>query len=107
MRPTAKAKGLRGTWYADVNGERLPCIHDKNMRAGIYRAPNADDERHQQLLSDIIASGKVIMRKSEREGEDQSWTSKGYIAVWSVADAKIENGELTFKFVDRLIDLKD
>ena len=106
-RPVGKAKGVRGTWYAEVNGERLPCIHDKNMKNGLYRAPKADDDRHAQLLADIVDTGKVIMRKSERDDESQPWTSKGYIAVWSVSDAKIEDGELTFQFVDRLMDLKD
>jgi hypothetical protein len=107
VRPTAKAQGIRGSWYAKVNGEELPCIHDKNMKNGSYIAPRADDERHQKLLADIQRTGRVVMRKSERNSDDRSWTSKGYVAVWSVADAKIEGGELTFRFVDRLIDLKD
>ncbi|MBL9065398.1 MAG: hypothetical protein JNN10_03795 [Sphingopyxis sp.] len=106
-RPVAKAKGIRGTWYAEVNGEKLPCIHDKNMKDGEYRAPNADDDRHRKLLNDIVRTGRVVMRKSVREDDSQPWTAIGYVAVWSVADAKIENGMLTFRFVDRLIDLKD
>ena len=103
-----KAIGERGTWYATVAGERLPCVHDAQMRPdGTYYATGVKDARHDDLLAAIIKSGKVIVRKSTRPHEDASWTSKGYVGVFTVADARIVDEVLTFRFVKRLADLQD
>ena len=103
-----KAIGERGAWYATVVGERLPCVHDAQMLPdGTYRATKTGDARHDDLLKAIQRSGKVIVRKSTRPNDDAPWTSKGYVGNFEVADAKIVEDILTFRFVKRLDELQD
>jgi hypothetical protein len=35
-RAKIKAKGTRGSWYADVGSERLPCIHTHWLKGTVY-----------------------------------------------------------------------
>ena len=105
-RPSAKAIGTRGSWYATVNGERLPCVHQANMQSNLtYLATRVSDAPHDKLFAAINDAGKVIVRKSVRTSDGNSWDAKGYVAVWSVTDLKVENDVLTFRFIDRLVDL--
>lgn len=103
-----KAIGERGTWYATVAGERLPCVHDAQMQPDkTYRATKVTDARHDDLLEAIVRSGKLVVRKSTRPNENASWTSNGYVGLFEVADAQIVDDVLTFRFVKRLADLQD
>jgi hypothetical protein len=104
--PKARARGYRGSWYADVNGERLPCVHQKNKDGAVYDAACLDDKRHRKLLHDIQAAGRVVLRLSERESENHPWEAKGYDGVWAVEDVKLENGRFTLRFSQRLIELQ-
>ncbi len=102
-----KAIGERGSWYATVNGERLPCVHQANMKPdGWYRAKRVSDAPHEQLLETITAAGRVIVRKSVRSSNEDSWQSKGYVAIFSVADSQIVDDEQRFRFVERLHNLQ-
>ena len=105
MRLRAKAVGHRGQCYATVKGERLPCAHQANMQADqTYRATRANDAPHDALLKAIQECGKVIVRKSVRAADGKAWDASGYVAVFAVEDAKVQDDVLTFRFVDRLID---
>ena len=104
---SVRIRGERGSWYADVEGERLPCVHDKNMKpGGWYRAPADADPSHLALLEAIRSCGRVVVRKSERISDDAAWESKGYIGVFDVADAIIEDGEFQFRFLRRTHDVR-
>jgi hypothetical protein len=103
--PRLKATGSRGSWYAEVAGEKLPCVHSPNMRGSMYRAFWPDDQPHHDLLSAIRDAGKVIVRKSTRNDDDSGWMSNGYIGVFSVKNAQVEGDQLTFELVERLADL--
>ena len=74
---------------------------------GTYRALHVSDAPHDDLLAAIKAAGKVIVRKSVRPVADGPWSSKGYLGVFSVKDAKIEDDVFTLRFVERLANLKD
>lgn len=103
-----KAVGERGSWYATVQGERLPCVHQANMHPdGMYRARKVSDASHDQLLAAIKSAGKVIVRKSVRQSDSESWVAKGYVAVFEVADPEIVNDEFRFRFVRRIAELQD
>jgi hypothetical protein len=106
MSPKKKAVGIRGSWFADVDGERLPCVHKHWWRNGVYHDPNAvpGEKKWDDFILAIQQRKRVILT------DDEPWTGgafvrKGYIAIWDVDNVRIEGSDLTFKFTNRVIDL--
>ena len=108
--PNAKARGTIGSWYAEVEGERLPCVHDYHAKRLQY-----DDDGFvegeppwPEFVNAIRAAGKVILTKSippDREKGQTGFQRKGYIAVFSMTELQAEEGHLRFRMDKRLIDL--
>ncbi len=107
-----KAKGRRGSWFATVDGESIPCVHKH-----YWRHPNQyyDDGKwlggkHQdefiQALKDV---GKVVLTDDQVEhcGGDRGvkFHRSGYIAVYEISNVHFADGVLTFIFDKRVADL--
>ena len=107
----AKAIGQRGSWFADVEGQSLPCVHAYWMSKDRYNEPNAqpDSSPWPEFIAAIKREKKVILRQSERRDAPVNgrgdFTSVGYVAVFSVEEVEVKDGHLTFRFVKRLMDL--
>jgi hypothetical protein len=103
----AKAIGQRGSWFANVDGERLPCVHEYFYEKSRYRSPAPEnDPQHVALIEAIQATGKVILTKDKVHGDGEGFERLAYIAVFSVDEIVWENNVLTFRFKERLRDLK-
>lgn len=102
------ARGERGSWFATVNGERLPCVHKYWLKDGRYRALRAplNDPKHIDLVTAIRAGRKVILTKDKVQGDGLAFERDGYISVWRVDDIVWENDTLEFRFVEKVDDLK-
>jgi hypothetical protein len=102
----SKAVGQRGSWFAVVNGDRLPCVHKHWWRSGRYHDPNAipGQPRWDEFITALQTNKRAILT------DDEPWSGgpfirKGYIAVWDIDDVKIEGSDLTFRFFRRVTDL--
>jgi hypothetical protein len=103
-----KAIGERGSWFASVNGERLPCVHQYWIKGRQHVARNIDssDPKTAELISAIEIARKVIVTTDVVQGEGAGFERAGYVAVFRVSDVRVSDGELHFELVERLTDLK-
>lgn len=104
-----KAKGRRGSWFADVEGESLPCVHKFWWKADRYNDPNVKpgSAKDEELVAAIKAAGRVVLTNDtpyEADGKT-GFTRTGYIAVYSVDDVIFDHDGLRFRFVARLQEL--
>jgi hypothetical protein len=105
--PKLKALGQRGSWFATVAGEELPCVHSKHMRDGRYNDPAFDPLSLQwQGFADAIKRGRVILTKGVTQPESGTEDRKGYVAIFRVDDVSTDDGCLRFHFLERLQELE-
>lgn len=106
MRPKLTATGARGSWFAEVAGESLPCVHRHWLKGHHYCDPHAEPGRPpwDDFISAIARCGKVVLTEDDHLGGG-AFRRTGYIAVWSVANVEVSGSKLTFDMVDRLADL--
>src|ERR1700730_6007473 len=103
-----KSIGARGDWFAEVDGERLPCVHKFWWANGTYNdtklrsSPKADE-----LFEAIKELKRVILTDDipKFEGESVGFVRAGYIAIFAVDDVEFDANGLRFKFKKRLADL--
>lgn len=106
-----KATGKRGSWFADVDGESLPCVHKHWWKGGRYDDPQVKpgSPKDEELVTAIEQLGRVVLTDDTPydAGEGKTgFTRVGYIAVYSVADIVFDESGLRFRFLSRLQDLK-
>ena len=111
---TKKAIGTIGSWFATVEGKKLPCVHkhwstpwpnynDPEARPGIL---DFDD-----LVAAIKETGVAILQKDKqpyKNAEDKTVLMRdGYIAVFRIDKESIflDQDGLRFRFIDRVFDL--
>ncbi|WP_196814786.1 hypothetical protein [Mesorhizobium sp. L103C131B0] len=113
---TAKAKGHRGSWFATVDGEDLPCVHkhwvkgllhhDRFQRHGYGNSPQILE------LAQAVQSGKRVILTDDKPLFDGSgnligFERKGYIAIYEVDDVTyIPEEGLKFRLVKRIRNLE-
>ena len=110
MRNTKKAIGQRGSWFASVEDEELPCVHAHWFKAGYYHDTDAhpDIERFRELFDAIKEKRKVILTRDDlimSGGEHTGFARAGYIAIFSVDEPVLDERGLRFKFLKRLFNL--
>lgn len=109
--PKRKAIGQRGSWFAEVDEESLPCVHDfwvKRTPEGLfYIDPNYEQDipKWRQFIDAIQEKKRVILTNDTVIDGGLGSERKGYIAVFGIEDIVIEGQTLKFRFVERLIDL--
>lgn len=99
----AKAKGRRGSWFAVVDGEHLPCVHQHWFTGLEYDDPYYDRTKDHWLtfVAGIYSAGRVIMTEDHltEVGAERlpAFRRKRYIAVYEVTDVRTEDTHLRFK----------
>jgi hypothetical protein len=87
---TKKAHRTRESWYADVDGERLPVVHEYWLKKGNYNDPEAtpSEPRFVEFVELVKKSGMVILQKDKDPKHNAKGQtvlmSDGYIAVFKV-----------------------
>jgi hypothetical protein len=106
---TFKPKGKRGSWFAEVNGELLPCVHHywvTATKAGMtYDDPHyvaSSNVQWDQLVAALREKGVAILTKDRTSDGGLSFERDGYIGLFEIDSVQTMNGHLTFKFVRRL-----
>jgi hypothetical protein len=109
--PLAKVRvtdAQRGSWFASLNGEEMPCVHDFWTRRTPSRMDYADPGVNElqpqwaEFISALKAMKKVILTRDTTTDNGRTFKRRGYIAVMSIDDVEVINGALRFRFVDRL-----
>ena len=91
--------GHPGSWFADVDGERLPCVHDywfkgKPMR---YCDPHAANDGKWVEFIEVMKSTRRVL--NTRENEDGRRT--GYICIFNIENVRFDADGLCFDVVSR------
>lgn len=104
----SSAKGSVGSWFAVVDGERLPCVHKHwcEGKAQSYNDPWVRRGRaHADEFVDAIEANKTVIlcedEITENEGREPGFKRKTYIAVFEVSDVVCDDDGLRFKFAKR------
>jgi hypothetical protein len=111
LRMKLKATGSRGSWFAEVAGERLPCVHSRWLRkGGLYHDPNAapGTPKFDEHFEAIRRGGRVILTKSEIADPDGGFgfARTEYVALFSVSEVAVFGTDLTFRLGARLAELE-
>jgi hypothetical protein len=85
MHPKLKAIGTRGSWFAMVNGESLPCVHQHWLKGLHYCDPNLKPGKPywDRFVRAIDDGGRVILTKGDHLG-GTNFRRTGYIVIFSV-----------------------
>ncbi|MDR6661375.1 hypothetical protein J2W51_003961 [Tardiphaga robiniae] len=102
-----KAIGTRGSWFAKVGNEDLPCIHKHWLSGMSYHEPYCEiSENKWSEYVDALRLGKAILTTDNVVGEGPQFQRSGYVAVFRVANVALSGRDLTFDLVERLEDLR-
>jgi hypothetical protein len=99
-----QAKGNRGSWFAEVDGERLPCVHRYWLTDGRYEDPGCMPKvgkwpRFIRAIRDgqrvLMTESKVEVRPDRKSGRAFSRTA--YLYVADVENVEADEQSLRFK----------
>jgi len=106
-----KAVGQRGSWFAEVEGIQLPCVHDHwvNLVKGEmrYRDPNyrPDSPNWMEFVGGLTMHHRVVLTRDKVINEGEGFEREGYIAVFDIADIRENSHALEFRFTKRVAEL--
>jgi hypothetical protein len=102
-----KAAGTRGSWFAKVGEESLPCIHKHWLMGMSYHEPNCEiAESKWSEYVEALRHGKAILTTDDVVGEGPIFQRSGYVAVFRIANVVLNGRNLTFDLVERLEGLR-
>src|SRR5687767_5695554 len=105
--PKFKAHGHRGSWFADVNGEHLPCVHAHWWKGSGYHDPYArpGDAKFEKLLQGIRETGRGVVTKDDVSDGGRTFKRTGYVGVFKIEDPQLDDDGLRFRITNRIADL--
>lgn len=104
--PRHKAVGERGSWFAEVNGERLPCFHRYWVKGAYHHSRGGDGSpQHRALVAAIRADPRIVLTSDRVGGDGSSFERTGYIAVFRIANIEADDHEIRFDLIERLAEL--
>jgi hypothetical protein len=110
---TKRAIGERGSWFANVDGERLPCVHKHWVRGRVHVDPNFDpsDPKFIELVDAIEREKRVVLTNdnaivSPEKKSGIGFERTGYIAVFEVDDVTTGPEGLRFELRNRICELR-
>ena len=109
--PKVRAIGHRGSWFADIDGEALPCVHEywtrridgKLMYVDPYCVP--EEAKWAPFLAALRDKKRAILTKDKPPSVNMIFEREGYIALFQIDTVTVDDGTLRFAFVERLADI--
>ncbi len=98
------AKGNRGSWFAEVDGERLPCVHLHWLNGGRYEDPGCMPNvgrwpKFIRAIRDgqrvLVTDGQVILKPGTKSGK--AFARKVYLYVADVENVEADDSSLRFR----------
>jgi hypothetical protein len=115
---TRKAVGSRGSWFAKVGDETMPCIHKHWLRAMLYHEPFCEISEQRWLdyvnglrggkailTTDKVVSEEVVVLDDGTEVKRPTFQRSGYVAVYRITEVSLVGRDLKFELVERLEEL--
>jgi hypothetical protein len=101
-----KATGQRGSWFADVAGEQIPCVHDYWLKGLHYTNPEGrvGEKQWDDYIAAIKEKLTVVLTHSQL-GDDGTFKRKGYVATYAVANVAVTGAGLELDLVRRIANL--
>lgn len=102
-----KAIGYPGSWFAKVDDELLPCVHQERITDGVYTEPyvKASKGKWPKFLAAIKDGRRVAVTRSVmKDGEPKR--RAGYIAVYRIEDFTLDGTTMQFRVGEFLQALK-
>lgn len=98
MKSKGRPVGHHGSWFAEYQGQRLPCVHAKWQKRGRYHDPHATlgNAKFRSLFSAICSLRRVIVT-ADRELKDGQFRRTGYVAVREVISAELDGKGLRLR----------
>lgn len=111
--PKLKATGQRGSWFAEVDGEFIPCAHKHWTRTApgsmTYDDPHFSPEteaKWEPFVAALKAGKRAILTSDDVTNEGHAFERTGYIALYAIDDVEIVGENLRFRFTKRLAELE-
>lgn len=108
--PRFQAVGERGSWFAEVNGERVPCVHEhwvtRNKNGMYYDDPGYSETgpKWPEFIRELKTLNRAVLTK-DTFVPGGAFERQGYIALFDINNVRIENDHLRFNFVARIAEL--
>ncbi len=106
-----KAKGQRGSWFAVVDGETFPCVHQywtSHLNGSlVYTDPycSPDDAKWVAFLAALHEKKRAVLTRDGPPNGEMVFERQGYVALFRIDLIRVENGTLRFQFAERLAEL--
>jgi hypothetical protein len=96
-----KARGHRGSWFARVGDDDIPCAWHEWLRGMHYSDPHFVNEgKWVKYLEALQRDRKIVLtRKREKDGK---WLRDGYIGVFKITNITVSDRGLEFELTERL-----
>ena len=94
-----KPIGRRGSWFARVNGQLLPCVHEHWRASNRYIDPGVKlkTRKWEELIASLREKGLAILT-SDRILQSGTFERTGYIALFEIGGVTITDRGLEFRF---------
>ncbi len=105
-----KATGSRGSWFATVDGESLPCVHKHWWKNGRYHDPHAclGQPKWDEFIAALKAGKKAVLTNDDllpSGGFKRKSGQEAYIGVFEIDEIEVNGTDLMFRFVRRIDEL--
>jgi hypothetical protein len=102
-----KARGQRGSWFARIGDEDVPCAWLQWRTGNHYCDPVVrPSEGKWPKYIESIRGGLKVALADKREDDDGQWHRAGYIGLFEVSNVTVGETTLEFDFVRRIANLK-
>jgi hypothetical protein len=102
-----KARGSRGSWFAEVDGKRLPCVHQHWVKRLQYNDPGiTPGVRKNDEYINAIKDGMVILTTDDIVSHEPfQFKRTGYVAIYTVDEVVADDNGISFRFMSRVNNL--
>jgi hypothetical protein len=105
-----KAHGIRGSWFATVDGITYPCVHDHWLDKGkFYCDPhfNSNDKKFNEIYQALKEKNMCILTNDDVEQNSgiPKFTRNNYIALFKIKNVEAVDGDLKFELTERFKEL--
>lgn len=98
-------KGHPGSWFAEWEGEKLPCVHQHWTKGSWpkYVDPGLDDRPEWRgFIAALEAQKRAILTTSHEHDESGVRRRKSYVGVFAIDNVSVDGNRLMFDFIKEL-----
>jgi hypothetical protein len=112
---STKVTGKRGSWFAKVRGEDLPCVHEDwcypnpQKGKGFYYLDKGfvlGEKKWDEFIEALKIKKRAILRKNKKRSHDtEPFELEKYVAVFKIDNVLGDENGLRFDFNERIEDV--